>query len=794
MEPTKVIEKDTTQDISFFEFIELLLANWRWIVVSLAITLGYAIIYLQKTPPIYSRSATVLITNDYVKSTESVLDEKTYSYLQESHDVENEILFFKSNRIMPEVAKRLKLDISYSQSGMFRDYELYKNSPVFVKFLDAKESDEFMFKITPLNRREAVLSHFYGLEEEKTQQISFNDTIMTPIGRMVAEVTPNLTKELLYTPINVVKYDVHKISQMYNQGLQITPISKDSRAISLTLNDVSPERATDIINMVITVYSEEIVQERNKIGLKTATFLNQRIMEIENELSGVDYNIAEFKNKNQHLEEEILIKEKEELREKVTDFENQLSLAEYVYSYLIDTTKSYQIIPSNMGISDINIERQIDTYNKLLFQRNKLIGNSSRNNPVIDDLDNSLFSMKQTIIKSTENYIAGLDIKLENAQVTEQENLARMAEVPAQQKYILTAQRRQKTTESLYLYLLNKREENALGQLIAEGNIRIIDPAIGSEYPISPRTNFIILLAIIFGVSFPTGVIYLFFIFDTRVKERKDIESNLSVPFLGEIPFYKRQKGEEHRDLVVRENSQDTISEAFRILRTNLEFMKVNRDRQQVIMFSSLKSDAGKTFIACNLGMMLALTGKKVILVDLDIRKGSLSSHFEKNKLGITNYLVGNVNDPQDLIHNTGSHPNLDVILKGPMPPNPAELLLSPLLDEIVEWLRTKYDYVILDNVPSNTVADARIVNRVADITLYVVRKGKLDKRMLPEIESIYTNKILKNMAIILNGVDYIHNGYGYSYRMEEKHTRIKRFNFFMSKTKQKSKGDKQNH
>ena len=319
MVPTNVKDKNSTQDISFFEFIELLLANWRWIVICLTITLGYAIIYLQKTPPIYSRSATVLITNDYVKSTESVLDDKNYTYIQESHDVENEILFFKSNRIMPEVAKRLKLDISYSQSGIFRDYELYKDSPIKVSFLDAKDSDEFMFKITPLSRREAVLSHIHD-EKEETQQISFNDTILTPIGRMVAEITPKLSYDVLYTPITVVKYNLDKISLMYNQGLQIAPISKDSRAISITLNDVCPERASDIINMVIDVYSEEIIQERNKIGVRTATFLNQRIMEIEDELSGVDYNIAEYKNKNQHLEEEILIKEKEELREQVTDW------------------------------------------------------------------------------------------------------------------------------------------------------------------------------------------------------------------------------------------------------------------------------------------------------------------------------------------------------------------------------------------------------------------------------------------------------------------------------------------
>lgn len=767
MEPTKVKDKDTSQDISFFEFIELLLSQWRWVLASLVITLGYAIVYLQKTAPVYNRTATVLITNDYVKSTESVLDEKDYNYIQQSHNVENEILFFKSNRIMPEVTQKLNLDISYSESGLFRDTELYNKTPIKVRFLDADPSAEFQFKLTPINRNEAIFS--LPDSEEDMRQINFNDTVQTPIGRMVAYITEYFNKDVMFTPINIAKYDAELVSRWYNQGLQVVPVSKDSRAISISLNDVCPDRAADIINMVVQVYSAHIVEERNKIGVRTATFLNQRILEIENELSGVDYNIAEYKNKNQHLEEDILVKEKEEFREMVTDLENQISLAEYVYSYLIDTTKAYTIIPSNMGISDINIERQIDTFNKLLFQRNKLIGNSSSNNPVIEDLNNSLTSMKRTIIKSTENYIAGLTIKLENARYTENMNLERMAELPIQQKYILTAQRKQKTAESVYLYLLNKREENSIGLLTSEGNVRIIDPAIGSDFPISPRRNFIILLAIIMGISFPTGVIYLYFIFDTRVKERKDIEGNLSAPFLGEIPFYKREKGEEHRHLVVRENSQDVISEAFRILRTNLEFMKVGGSRQQVIMLSSLRSASGKTFIACNLSMMFALTGKKVVIVDLDIRKGTLSQHYDKKTPGVTNYLIGNVSDMNELVRPSERHANIDVILKGPMPPNPAELLLSHRLEELIEWLRQRYDYIILDSVPSNVLADARITNRVADLTLYIVRKGKLDKRMLPEIETLYENKVLNNMAIILNGVDEMHSEYGYAYGYEDK-------------------------
>lgn len=748
--------------------MEIVIANWRWFVISLVITMGYAITYLQKTPPIYNRSATVVITNDYIRSTESVLNEPNQNYVSNSYDAENEILFFKSHRIMPEVVKRLNLNVSYSVSGLFRDFELYHETPVEVTFLDASPTDKLKFVLTPIGRQKGILSFGKG-EKRQEREISFNDTLITPIGRVVMETTNYLNKETLFTPITILRHDEATVANLYNNQLEVLLVSKDSKAICISLNDECPKRAEDVVNMVITVYSEILKNERNKIALRTARFLTERIQEIEKELSGVDYSIADYKNRNQHLGEDILVKEKLNLRDEVTQLETQLSLAEYVFDYLSDTTKMYDIIPSNMGIADINIERQIDTFNKLLFQRNKLLANSSNHNPVISDLNRSILSMKRTITKSTRNYISGLEIKLENAIMTEVSNLKRLAELPLQQKYILNAERKQKTTEKVYLFLLNKREENTIDLLRSEGNIRIIDPAIGSEYPIAPHKSFILLAAFLCGIMLPLSTIYLFFIFDTQVKGRKDIENNLSAPFLGEIPYHTSQDEEtEKSTVVIKEDSQDLLSEAFRILRTNLHFLTVQGNKQQVIMLTSLRSNAGKTFITWNLGMVLALTGKKVVLVDLDIRKGILSKKYN-NQTGVTTYLAGNQTNEAELIIPTDFHPKLDLITRGPLPPNPAELLLSDRLERLISWLRQHYDYIILDTVPSNVVADARIVNRVVDLTLYVLRRGQLDRRMLPEIENLYTTKVLKNMALILNGVNHLHRKYGYYGKSDEK-------------------------
>lgn len=774
MIPQNPANKKTTNSeaLTISDLIKIALANWKWFVLSVLLCLGGAFYYLKKSPYIYSRSASVLI-KDETKGTQLPNAAAAFSevnMLNLSSTVDNEVLIFKSKRLMIEVARKLKLDITYSRRGKFRDWDLYSTTPVILTFPEALETSSFSLKVTPLDAKQVLLSDFpeqEGTSSVKELKANLNDTVNTPVGKLV--VTPSLyySPDFYNVSITVRKANLEAVGLAYNAALQSAVASKTSSIINLSIADVSARRAEDILNTLIDVYNQDAIDDKNKIAVNTANFINERLIVIEQELGGVESQIADYKSEHNladiSTQTGAFMQTSSRYQQEGVNLENQRTLAKYIRDYLADPTKAGELIPANTGIADVNIEGQIAEYNELMLQRDKLIGNSSEKNPVVMDMNNSLAAMKQTIVRTVDNLIAGLELKIQNIRGEEERTLKRMAAVPSQQKYVLSVERQQKIKESLYIYLLNKREENALTKSITESNARIIDPAMGSNAPVAPRAKLILLAGLMLGILIPTGVLFILKASDTCVRWKKDLVDNLSVPFLGEIPQRIRAKGETKQPIVVKAESKDAVSEAFRIMRTNLSFMgSTAAHRLQTIMVTSMNVGAGKTFISSNLAMTLALAGKKVVLVDLDIRKGSLSKRIHVHQTGVTNFLSGEVTQVKDIVTKSDYHENLSVVGKGPVPPNPAELLLSPRLNELVEQLKAMFDYVILDNVPSNMVADAMIVNRVADLTLYVIRAGKMDRRQLPEVERLYTEKKLNNMAIVLNGVSEFHHGYGY--------------------------------
>lgn len=774
MTPQNPANKKTTNSeaLTISDLIKIALANWKWFVLSVLLCLGVAFYYLKKSPYIYSRSASVLI-KDETKGTQLPNAAAAFSevnMLNLSSTVDNEVLIFKSKRLMIEVARKLKLDITYSRRGKFRDWDLYSTTPVILTFPEALETSSFSLKVTPLDAKQVLLSDFpeqEGTSSVKELKANLNDTVNTPVGKLVVTPTLYYTPDYFNIPITVRKANLEAVGLAYNAALQSAVASKTSSIVNLSISDVSARRAEDILNTLIDVYNQDAIDDKNKIAVNTANFINERLIVIEQELGGVESQIADYKSEHNladiSTQTGAFMQTSSRYQQEGVNLENQRTLAKYIRDYLADPAKAGELIPANTGIADVNIEGQIAEYNELMLQRDKLIGNSSEKNPVVMDMNNSLASMKQTIVRTVDNLIAGLDLKIQNIRGEEERTLKRIAAVPSQQKYVLSVERQQKIKESLYIYLLNKREENALTKSITESNARIIDPAMGSNMPIAPKPQLILLLGFVFGLFIPSVVLCTLKVSDTHVRWKKDLENNLSVPFLGEIPQRKRIKGETKQPIVVKAESKDAVSEAFRIMRTNLSSMGSTAAHQlQTIMVTSMNVAAGKTFISSNLAMTLALAGKKVVLVDLDIRKGSLSKRIHVHQTGVTNFLSGEVTQVKDIVTKSEYHENLFVVGKGPVPPNPAELLLSPRLNELVEQLKAMFDYVILDNVPSNMVADAMIVNRVADLTLYVIRAGKMDRRQLPEVERLYTEKKLNNMAIVLNGVSAFHHGYGY--------------------------------
>lgn len=766
MQTNKPTANREGQNINLVDLLLYMASQWKWFLLSVAICGGIAWYNYASAPLVFFRSATVIIKDPSNKTSSAGLDR--YDNFINKVNVANEILQFRSKKLMREVVSRVRADVSYSQKNGLRTDELYSRSPVAVSFPDALPEQAIAFTITPQDKQTVVLSDLPGKEGEKEITAKLNDTISLQLGRIVVTPTHFYSKAWNGKAIRVQKRPLDAMTAYYQRSLGIRQEEEESSILTLSLKDLSAIRAEDMLNMLITVYNEEAVKDKNQVAVNTANFINDRLIIIGEELGDVETNLEAFKRENQVVDisssASMYMSETQKYNADALELETQLRLANYIRDYLTDPKKETDLIPTNTGISNMKIESQISLYNTTKLRRDRLADDSSDSNPVVEELNNSLRTMKQGIIRAVDNMIVSINVKRDDAQQRERRAQARVAAIPTKERQMLSIERQQKIKEALYLFLLNKREENALSQAMADNNARVIDSAEGSDAPISPNRNRILAMGILAGLALP-GVAFLMILFmDTRVHGRKDIEQVVSVPFLGEIPLDKeagKQRKEKKDTLVVKEQGDDIVSEAFRILRTNMSFMAKKDMAMQVITFTSFNPGAGKTFISHNLALSLAYARKRVVLVDLDIRKGTLSHRFGKHVHGVTNYL----SDPTVTVEEILQHTDVfDIIASGTKAPNPAELLMDERLEELVSELRKRYDYIIADNVPVGLVADATIANRIADLTLFVVRAGRLDRRQLPDIEQLYEEKKLNNMALVLNGSNPKRHGYGYGY------------------------------
>lgn len=753
------------QGLNIVDLFMYLASQWKWFLLSILICGGIAWYNYARAPLVYFRSATVIIKDPSNKASTSGLDR--FDNFINKVNVANEILQFRSKKLMREVVQRVHADVSYQIKDGLRSNELYNESPVLVSLPDALPEQSFSFTMTLKDAKTVTLSDFSGIEAKPSYEVALNDTVAIIEGmNVVVTATNYLRDSWLNTPIRVQKLPVESMVNYYKNALGIQQEEEEASILTLALKDSSPARAEDVLNTLITVYNEEAIKEKNQVAVNTANFINERLIIIERELGNVESNLESFKQRNQIVDiassAGMYMTESQKYNADAMELETQLRLANFIKDYLTDPGKETDLIPSNTGISDMNIENQISLYNAAKLKRDHLIDDSSVNNPVVQELNNSLRAMKQSIIRAVDNMIVSLNVKRNDAQNREMRAQDRVTAIPTKERQMLSIERQQKIKEALYLFLLNKREENALSQAMADNNARVIDGAEGSNAPISPNRNRILLLGLLVGIALPGAVCLAILFMDTRVHGRKDIEGATSVPYLGEIPLDKEaMKDHRKKVMAVKEQGDDIVSEAFRILRTNMAFLSKKDKPAQVITFTSFNIGAGKTFIARNLSMSLAYMKKRVVMVDLDIRKGTLSRHFGHYHVGVTNYLSDNTVKVDDIIqHQEG----FDLIPAGILAPNPAELLMDNRLDELMSELRTRYDYIIADNVPVGLIADATIANRIADLTIFVVRAGKLDRRQLPDIEKLYQEKKLKNMALVLNGANPERHGYGYSY------------------------------
>ncbi len=751
------------QGINILDLLTYMLSKWKWFVLSIVFFGGLAWYHYATSPLIFFRSVTVIIKDPSNKTSTAGFDR--YDNYINKVNVANEILQFRSKRLMREVVQRLHADVDYRMEKGLRTQELYNQSPVTVSFLDVMPERYISFVITPKNETTISLTDIKGLPgARETYDLHLGDTLTIGSEHILVTGTSYWGKTWMDRDIHIVKNPLNAVAGYIQGNMGIRQEEDESSILVLSLKDSSPQRAEDILNTLINIYNEEALNDKNQVAVNTSQFINERLLIIERELGGVETELESFKQSNQVMDISSLagryMGEAQTHSAEAMEQETQLKLAQFIKEYLIDPTKSRDLIPSGTGISDGAVESQISQYNALKLKRDKLIEDSSMNNPVVEELNNTIHALRQNIIRAVDNMITGINMKRNDARLREEQAQAHFTTVPTKERRMLSIERQQKIKETLYLFLLNRREENALSQAMADNNARTIDSVDGPAGPISPVRNRILLFGLLIGVAVP-GVAFLMIMFmDTRVRSRKDLKGIVSIPFLGEIPLDKdtAKEGANHA------HEEGMLSESFRILRTNMSFMAKKGQPMQVITFTSFNEGAGKTFISRNLAMSLVLTKKRVILVDLDIRKGTMSRHFGKHPLGITDYLADDNITPDEIIHSTGEEGNLDIISSGTVAPNPAELLMDQRLDTLIDTLRQRYDYIIVDNVPVGIVADATISNRISDLTIFVARAGRMDRRQLPDMEELYREGKLRNMSLLLNGVNPHRHGYGYGY------------------------------
>ena len=598
-----------------------------------------------------------------------------------------------------------------------------------------------------------------------------NKKVKTPVGMVLVKPTSYYTDQC-DTTISVVREEPYVVTEGCIKRFSADISDEDATVIDISYKDVSIERTVDFINMLIEVYKEYWMNDKNQLALSTSRFIDDRLMVIERELGNVDDNISAYKSK--HLMPDIVettklyMKEATEAEAKLVALRNELYMANYISNYLKDNSKRNELLPSNMLSQSKAVEEQIAQYNGLQLRRNNAVKNSSADSPVVADLDDQLKAMRAAIIASLNNAVNQLQIQVNGLQANQQKNNSMIASTPKQAKDLLSVERQQRVMQELYIFLLQKREENELSQAFTAYNTRIICPPMGSKKPISPRKIRLLGLAFLVGLIIPACVFWLSEKFNTAVRGKQDL-TNLATPFIGEIPQSGGKKDADRNRILVRPQTRNIINEAFRVIRTNLEFMSNSHENAKVFLLTSINPGSGKTFVTMNLSSTFAIKGKRVITIDVDIRKASLSEYVGSPKKGITNFLTGQTDDWRSLIVHNDDCQSLDVIPVGTLPPNPAELLANGRLQSLIAELRTLYDLIFIDSAPVDIVADTNIIADQADMTLFIIRSGLLERDMLPVVERFYTEKKLKNMALILNGTKvgtgrHHRQGYGYGY------------------------------
>ena len=774
-----VQEQEEKSAIDFQLIYTNLILNWKWFVLSLIVCLGLGYLYLRYATPAYQASTKVLIKDDDDSKRRGSLGSSmiqsaaNLGFMSNSNGIDNEIEILSAHDLAQLAVHDMKIYVNYYHKSAFKDPLVYKEQEVSVD-LDLPHLKKLNAPIKLSIEKEGTKYHVKGTYNLPIDAFSFEketSEFEKTFDRLPATISTRVGT-LTFTPSKIYKLEDGEVlkavivspemaAKQYTKNLTVSQTSKTTTIAELVLNDENPQRALDYLNTLLKVYNRQANEDKNEIAYRTEQFINNRLQKINAELGNTEGQLESYKKRNKVVEMKLnataTIANSDAYAQKLQDANTQVELLNELGKYMNEPGNKYQPIPSNVGLTDESSTELINQYNKIALDRNNALHAASETSPTVTPLTAQLDALTTSIKRAMRQAKLGMEIQRNSIAKQAAEYAGQIGNSPEQERVLTQIGRQQEVKSGLYLMLLEKREENSISLAATADKGKIIDaPSFIGK--VSPKSSIIMLIALVLGLAIPAGILFLIEFFKYKIEGHEDVIKLTQIPVIADIPVASdAAKKEGKADIVVHQNVNNLMEEIFRSLRTNIQFML--KSGEKVMMFTSSTSGEGKTFVASNIGISLALLGKKVIMVGLDIRKPRLAELFQidNHHNGITNLIIRDHNsweDIQNQILSSGVNSKLDLLMAGPVPPNPGELVTRASLDDIINQLKQHYDYIILDTAPVGLVNDSLQLGRLADLCVYVCRADYTPKASFGMINGLNAEKKLPNMCLVLNGVD----------------------------------------
>jgi len=743
------------EEISIVEIFFHYLRRWKWFAFSIPLCLGLAYVYLLFLTPKYKVVSTVLISDDRKGQTVEMIS--VFNDLgvgNPKSNLDNEIEILRSRTLMRSVADSLKIGVSYYKKGRIKNVEIYKKTPVFVSVPYPKAFGSFTVDLVS----DGILS-VRSEQENFNQQIAVDEDLNSPWGLLNFSLNSFGTETF---PIEVLI----KNTDLFLPNVSVTAVNKTSSVVELSMITATPQKGQDIINTLIAQYNRNAIDDKNYVARSTMEFIDDRLLVVSGDLREAEKNVVDYQMSqgitDLQVQGNLLLSSSSDYAKKITDQDIQLDFLSQIKAFLLNSANQNKAIPSNVGITDPTVISSINKYNEVNSEMQRTTVGALENHPLRLEYNNRIAALRDQVLNGIDLAESAVQASKREFQRQEGISMGRARNLTSQERQTRDLSRQQVQKESIYNYLVQKREDTGLALVTATPNAKVIDPAFFSSVPVLPKKKIILLAALMLGILIPVGLIFLLDLFDNKVHTKDDVTKVISAPFLGVLPVLKTNAAGPFPVMKLR----SSMAERFRSIISNLEFI-LGKRKKKIISVTSFTSGDGKSFFSRNLAMSLAILGKKTLLIDLDLRKSVLTKNLEKisKDEGVEVFLSNSAIKLKDIIDTSKVyHKNLDIIPVVISPPNPAELLSSDRLEQLFQTIEDEedYEYVIIDTAPIGLVSDIFSFNSYSMATIFLIRSDYSFRKILPEIQELYDEKKLNNLSVVLNAVsdENIH-GYG---------------------------------